>query len=443
MPAKGQNKTVQRDAAISAKPGLQSRVTCLEILKAVESGTHFDEALRLATKLPDRDRRFVRLLAATCLRRSGQLDIVLRKLMSRPPSGKVALAMTIMKMGAAQLLFLETGAHAAVNSTVELMRAAGLDRMTGLANAVMRRLTREGEALLAKTSARHNLPDWLRVSWNEAYGAEATNAIMELSMSPPPLDITPAKDATGWAERLDGKLIDRRTIRREFDGDITALDGYEDGAWWIQDAAAALPASLFGDLAGKDAIDLCAAPGGKTAQLIAAGANVIAIDPSKARLRTLRDNLKRLGMSATTIAAEGQSYTPDMPVDAVLIDAPCSATGTLRRRPDVLHHRTRKDIDEMMTIQRDLLTRAAGWLKADGRLIYATCSLQPEEGEAIIADYLRRPDCRLRVDPITADEAGEFAPALTADGMMRIKPHDFAALGGVDGFFVARLKSAS
>ena len=158
MPAKGQNKTVQGRRHI-CQANLQSRVTCLEILKAVESGTHFDEALRLATKLPDRDRRFVRLLAATCLRRNGQLDIVLRKLMSRPPSGKVALAMTIMKMGAAQL-FLETGAHAAVNSTVELMRAAGLDRMTGLANAVMRRLTREGEALLAKTSARHNLPDW-------------------------------------------------------------------------------------------------------------------------------------------------------------------------------------------------------------------------------------------------------------------------------------------
>lgn len=360
-------------------------------------------------------------------------------------------------MGAAQLLFLETGAHAAVNSTVEMIRAVGLDRMTGLANAVMRRLTREGAALLAKTQPRHNLPDWLRVEWNDAYGAAATNAIMELSMTPPQLDITPATNPAEWADRLGGQLIDGRTIRRDFDGDITALDGYDDGAWWVQDAAAALPAALFGDLAGRDAIDLCAAPGGKTAQLIAAGAHVTAIDPSKARLRTLRDNLKRLGMSARTVAAEGQNFTPDMPVDAVLIDAPCSATGTLRRRPDVLHHRTPKDIAEMVRIQRDLLRRAAGWLKEDGRLIYATCSLQHAEGEAIIAEYLAEPDCRLELDPLTAEEAGIFAPALTDGGpdstapaetpaergMLRIRPDQFADLGGVDGFFIARLKLAS
>ena len=425
------------------KSGLKSRLVAYEILKLVASGRYLDEAMRKAAPLEPRDRGFVRLLVTTCLRRGGQIDDMLASAMSKAPAGRARDAIHILRMGVAQLMFLETEAHAAVDSTVSLMRAAGFERMTGLANAVMRRMTREGAAMLAETAVEDNCHGWMRKSWYAHYGEERTRETMELAMTPPPLDITPRSDAGDWAARLQGELIDGRTVRRGFDGDPTALDGFDDGAWWVQDAAAALPAALMGDIAGRHIVDLCAAPGGKTAQLIAAGANVTAVDNSKPRLEILKKNLNRLGMNADLVRADGRSFRPRAAVDAVLIDAPCSATGTLRRRPDVLHHRAVADLEGLATIQRELIIRAAGWLAPDGRLIYATCSLQPEEGEAVIRDVTTAMPDKIAIDPISAEEAGSFATALTQEGWLRILPADFAALGGVDGFFISRLKLIS
>ena len=425
------------------KSGLKSRLVAYEILKLVSSGRYLDEAMRKAAPLEPRDRGFVRLLVTTCLRRGGQINGMLASAMSKAPAGRARDAIHILRMGVAQLMFLETEAHAAVDSTVSLMRAAGFERMTGLANAVMRRLTREGAAMLAETAVEDNCPGWIRKSWQTHYGEDRTRAVMELAMTPPPLDITPRGDAAAWATRLQGELIDGRTVRRGFDGDPTALDGFEDGAWWVQDAAAALPAALLADIAGRHVVDLCAAPGGKTAQLIAAGASVTAVDNSKPRLEILKKNLQRLGMNADLIRADGRSFRPRAPVDAVLIDAPCSATGTLRRRPDVLHHRAVADLEGLATIQRELVTRAASWLAPGGRLIYATCSLQHEEGEAVVSDVTTAMPGRIAIDPISTEEAGSFAPALAPEGWLRILPSDFADIGGVDGFFIARLKSVS
>jgi len=423
--------------------GIDSRMAAFEILKSVDGGRYLDMAMRRAAPLEARDRAFARLLVTTCLRRGGQIDRILDTLMTRPPAGKARDALHILRIGAAQLLFLETGAHAAVNSTVELMRASGFDRLTGLANAVMRRLAREAETLLSATDVEDNLPDWLRKSWRKHYGVSQTRKMMELMMRPPTLDITPRSDAEDWADILDGELIDGRTVRRDFDGDPTRLDGFAEGHWWVQDAAAALPAALFGDLEGRHVVDLCAAPGGKTAQLIAAGAKVTAVDSSKQRLGILERNLGRLGMSATLVATDGRKFTPREKVDAVLVDAPCSATGTLRRRPDVLRHRAASDMTSLAAIQRALITRAAGWLEAGGCLIYATCSLQHEEGEAVIGQITTELKDRIAIDPVTEAEAGDFAPALTDNGTLRILPSDFASLGGVDGFFIARLRSTA
>ena len=423
--------------------GIDSRLAAFEILKSIDGGRYLDMAMRRAAPLEPRDRAFARLLVTTCLRRGGQIDRILGTLMTKAPAGKARDAIHILRIGAAQLLFLETGAHAAVNSTVELMRVSGFDRQTGLTNAVMRRLSREAESLLSGTDVEDNLPDWLRQSWRQQYGVAQTRRMMELMMQPPTLDITPKSDAEDWADILDGELIDGRTVRRAFDGDPTRLDGFAEGHWWVQDAAAALPAALFGDLTGRHVVDLCAAPGGKTAQLIAAGATVTAVDSSKQRLEILERNLGRLGMSATLVATDGRKFKPRAKVDAVLIDAPCSATGTLRRRPDVLRHRAASDLAGLAGIQRELVTRAAGWLEPDGCLIYATCSLQHEEGEAVIEQVTAELKDRIALDPVTRDEAGDFAPALTGDGMLRILPSDFAKLGGVDGFFVARLKSTA
>ena len=443
MPQNDAPQRPKKGKAKAAGAGLKSRLAAYDILKLVASGRYLDEAMRRASALEPRDRAFARMLVTTCLRRGGQIDAILGFAMSKAPAGRARDAIHILRMGAAQLLFLDTGAHAAVDSTVSLMRAAGFERMTGLANAVMRRLSREGGAMLEKTSVEQNCPGWMLDSWRTHWGDQRAAETMELAMSPPPLDITPRGDARDWAARLDGQLVDGRTVRRGFDGDPTALEGFEDGAWWVQDAAAALPAALFGDIAGRHVVDLCAAPGGKTAQLVAAGADVTAVDNSKPRLEILKRNLDRLGMTADLVRADGRSFRPRKPVDAVLIDAPCSATGTLRRRPDVLHHRAVADLEGLAAIQRELLSRAASWLSPGGRLIYATCSLQYEEGEAVVADVTGALDGQLAIDPVGRDEAGSFAPALTSEGYLRILPSDFASIGGVDGFFIARLQSVA
>ena len=427
----------------AAGTGLESRLAAYDILKLVASGRYLDEAMRKASALEPRDRAFARMLVTTCLRRGGQIDAILGAAMSKAPAGRTRDAIHILRLGTAQLLFLDTDAHAAVDSTVSLMRAAGFERMTGLANAVMRRLSREGAAMLETTAVEQNCPGWMLKSWQKHWGENRAAATMELAMTPPPLDITPRADATGWAQRLDGQLIDGRSVRRGFDGDPTALDGFQEGAWWVQDAAAALPAALFGDVAGRHVVDLCAAPGGKTAQLIAAGADVTAVDNSKPRLDILKRNLDRLGMTADLVRVDGKSFRPRKTVDAVLIDAPCSATGTLRRRPDVLHHRAVADLEGLGVTQRELLSRAASWLSPGGRLIYATCSLQYEEGEAVVADVTSALQGRIAVDPVSATEAGSFDRALTSEGFLRILPSDFADIGGVDGFFIARLQSVS
>ncbi|MGB1953047.1 MAG: RsmB/NOP family class I SAM-dependent RNA methyltransferase [Candidatus Puniceispirillum sp.] len=432
--------------AKQAKPDtqsmLKSRQICFEILCAVEAGSQLDHALTAhedINRLDDRDRRFVRLLATTCLRRRGQIEKVIATMMARRPFGAQASANLILLMGAVQLLILKTGAHAAVDSTVELMRQSGFERLCGMANAVMRRLTREGDARFETTTAIDNLPDWLLQSWNAHWGHDATSKLADMAMNPPPLDISAKADPKNMADKLEGTLIDDYTIRRAFDGDPSRLAGFADGEWWVQDAAAALPARLFGDIKDMDVIDLCAAPGGKTAQLIAAGATVTAIDSGRKRIDRLRRNLKRLGMKATLKQADGRKFVPDMPVDAILLDAPCSATGTLRRRPDILGRRQPEDIESLQNLQWELATTALGWLKAGGTLVYATCSLQPEEGEDMIAAIIDAGEDKIVIDPITPDQAGIFARSLTQDGTLRILPHQYEDIGGVDGFFAARL----
>ena len=421
---------------------LASRRVIYDVLAAVEEGIQLDKALASNQGLPkldDRDRRFVRLLATTCLRCRGQLEKVLAPLVARRPFGAQNNANLILLMGAAQLLLLKTGAHAAVDSTVELMRQTGFDRLCGLANAVMRRLTREGDALLETTSAMDNLPSWLKQSWRHYWGEATTTAIANLAMLPPPLDISVKDDPAGWAVKLGAQHIDSNSLRREFDGEPSLLEGFEDGAWWVQDAAAALPARLLNLATGQTVIDLCAAPGGKTAQLIAAGGNVTAIDNSQKRLDRLRRNLKRLKLSANLILCDGKDYNPETQVDAVLVDAPCSATGTIRRRPDILNRRDAPDINLLQQIQWQLTTDALGWLRIGGQLVYATCSLQPEEGEDVVSAIITAANGKYTINTIKADEAGIFARSITDDGYLRILPSDYLDIGGVDGFFIARL----
>jgi 16S rRNA (cytosine967-C5)-methyltransferase len=387
--------------------------------------------------LDPRDRAFARLLAATALRRLGQIDAVLDRFVRARP--KAIGVHNLLRLGAAQLLFLETPPHAAVAEAVAL--ASGPHAYAkGLVNAVLRRVAREGtEALAHQDAARLNTPDWLWDSWKAAYGEPAAHAIADAHLIEPPLDLTVKADPATWAARLGGERLYGNTVRRPGGGAIEDLPGYAEGVWWIQDAAAALPARLLGDVRGRTAIDLCAAPGGKTAQLAAAGAAVTAVELSDRRAGRLRGNLQRLQLEARIEVADALAWRPETPVSRVLLDAPCSATGTIRRHPDITWHKSPADVTRRAVLQQQLLEAAVAMLGPGGVLVYASCSLQPEEGPDVLARALDAglPVTRLPVEP---GELDGLAVDLTPEGDVRTLPCHLAGRGGLDGFFIARLR---
>jgi len=427
----------------------QPRAVAFDILQAVlRQRLPLDDLLaghRELHSLPSRDRGFVRALVATALRRLGQIDAILAACLERPLPGRASAIEDLLRLGIAQLLFLRVPAHAAVDTTVALVaRRGGEAGFKGLVNAVLRRVDREREALLAATSRVANLPDWLRWSWVDAYGAEVAAAIGAALADEPPLDFTVQGEPSVWAPALSAEILPTGSLRRpaELGGPIDELPGFVEGAWWVQDAAAALPARLLGDVAGKKVADLCAAPGGKTAQLAAAGARVTAVDRAPARIDRLRQNLARLALTADAVVADVAQWEAG-PFDAVLLDAPCSSTGTIRRHPDIPWLKREGDLAELTTLQRSLLAHAIDVVKPGGLLIYCTCSLEPEECEDIVTDLLAR-DSRLRRRPVTAAEVCGCSELLTAAGDLRTLPCHLPdatpQLGGMDGFYAARLE---
>lgn len=398
-----------------------------------------DDALPLVG-LDSRDRAFARQLVSTTLRRLGQIDALLSHCLAEPLPGKAFLAQDILRLGVTQLLFLDVPAHAAVATSVDLAKEAKLTAHQKLVNAVLRRLSTEGPALAAQQdAARLNTPDWLWNSWSQAYGEDTCRAIAAAHLSEAPLDITVKGNPDAWAEPLQAEVLPTGSLRREPGGLISALPGYDEGAWWVQDTAATLPARLLGDVTGRTVIDLCAAPGGKTAQLAAAGAHVIALDRSAKRLERLSENLARLSLHAEVVTADAAAWRPERPVDAILLDAPCSATGTMRRHPDALWLKQPNDILKLAATQDRLLVAALDMLAPGGRLIYCTCSLQPEEGVQRI-DALLASGAKARRLPISADEIGGLAELISAQGDLRSLPCHLSEKGGMDGFFAARLE---
>jgi 16S rRNA (cytosine967-C5)-methyltransferase len=304
---------------------------------------------------------------------------------------------------------------------------------------VLRRLSTEGPGLAeAQDAPRLNTPDWLWQAWSNAYGEATARAIATAHLKEAPLDLTVRGDPEGWARLLEAEILPTGTLRRVSGGAITALPGYAEGAWWVQDAAAAIPARLFGDIAGKRFIDLCAAPGGKTAQLATAGAIVTAVDRSQRRLDRLISNLHRLDLSVEAITADAAVWQPRSKVAGVLLDAPCTATGAIRRHPDVPHLKSPEDVARLAVVQERLLTAASEMVEPGGMLVYCTCSLEVEEGPRQVANFLER-DVPFRRMPIRPAEIGGLAEMVTAEGDLRTLPSHFAALDGIDGFYAARL----
>ncbi|HZP20944.1 MAG TPA: transcription antitermination factor NusB [Bauldia sp.] len=431
----------------AAAPGVPARAAATELLFGVlDRKRPLDQLLEpggiaLYDSLPARDRRLAYAIAVTALRRHGEVDALLGRLIERRPR-RAGRLYRVLEVAAAQLLFMDVPDHAAVSIALEQLAAdSEAVHFKGLANAVLRRMARERETLLAGLDPRLNAPAWLSERWALAYGEETASRIAAAHLGEPPLDLTVKGDAEGWAAKLGGIVLPTGGVRLIPSGPIDELPGYGDGEWWVQDAAAALPARVLGDVGGKRVADLCAAPGGKTAQLAAAGAEVTAVDISAHRLTRLKQNLARLRLKAETVTADVLAWSPPAPFDAILLDAPCTATGTIRRHPDVPWLKQPGDAAKLARLQAAMLARAATWLKPGGTLVYCTCSLEPEEGEAEVPVAEA---AGLRVKPIAAREIGGLAEAITERGFVRTLPFQLAGpdprLSGLDGFFIARLE---
>ena len=402
-----------------------TRDTAFDLLTAVlERGRPLEEALNALPALDPRDRSAAHRIAAAVLRRAGTLDALLEPFLRKEPPPPVRI---VLRIGAAGLVLLDTPLHAAVGTAVALAKHRGLTPFAGLTNAVLRKVAAAGPAALdALDSPRLDTPPWLWASWGANARAIALahqrEALLDVTLKP------------GAAPPDQGERLPTGSVRFPAGTRVNDIPGFDQGELWVQDAAAALPAMLLHARAGERVADLCAAPGGKTGQLAAAGAMVTALERDPARLERLAGNLTKWGLPAELIQADATTWTPPALFDAVLLDAPCSATGTIRRHPDVPHLKRAGDIKSLTQAQDRLLAAAAAMLKPGGRLIYAVCSLQPEEGAARVQAVPG-----MRPDPFTPDELSAMPEALTSDGHLRTHPAFWSERGGMDGFFAARL----
>ncbi len=438
-----------REAEAAKIPGLTARIAAAAIICDVAQGGHrLDECFAAnavpnrLTGLDQRDVGLVRSIATVSLRRLGLIRHVLAELLEKGLPRQAGRLEYTLIAAAAQLLFLDAADHAAIDLAV---RATKLEPKTApyanLVNGVLRNLTRRREEFLElATRGDYDAPAWLAQRWRKNYGEERAQGIIAMHMQEPPLDVSVKSNAADWASRLDGVVLPTGSVRLKNRAPIAELDGYAEGEWWVQDAAAALPARLLAAKPDERVLDMCAAPGGKTAQLASTRAHVVALDRSAERLKLLAANLSRLDLRADVAVGDATGYQAQ-PFDAILIDAPCSATGTVRRHPDVPWTKKPGDIETLATLQSKMLVRAALLTKAGGRIVYCTCSLEPEEGEQQIAAFLRRnPD--FRRDPVTPAD-GVPAEFINRDGDLRTLPcfwpNEDPRLAGIDGFFAARL----
>lgn len=448
-------KKTQQNAPLEqkSKPGFAARKVAADILgNVVHKKRPLDGELDPASghsgfrELAANDRSLVRAIVGAALRHRGEIAEILERLLDRQIPEKTGRVLDILHVAIAQMLFLDIPDRAAVSLAVD---HASMDRRArpykGLVNGVLRRLGRERDDITSDIdAARINTPDWLWESWQATYGDEGAAAIANAHESEAALDLTVKSDPEVWAEKLGGTIVGAGSVRLSKKGAVDKLEGFEDGAWWVQDIAAALPAKLLGDIEGLKVADLCAAPGGKTAQLAAAGAKVTAIDISKGRLKRLAENMTRLGLSVETVASDLRVFEPEEQFDAVLLDAPCSATGTIRRHPDVPWIKKPYDIEKLGEIQKELLDRVVSWVKPGGLIVYCTCSLEAAEGEDQTAAFLERNKGTVDLVPVEPSEVGGLADCINTEGHLRCRPDlpagPDATLSGMDGFFAARFK---
>lgn len=409
--------------------GLKARAAAAALMTAVtEEGQLLGAALPgIVAALSPEDRARAQRLATEALRWAQRSDRLLGPFLRNRPEDPV---MNLLRLALYEINVEGAAPHGPVNAAVSLATKS----KAGMVNAVLRNVLRRGTDWTSLPVP--TLPKWLRKRLVAAWGKEAVAAMETVQSGPVPLDITPRGDASEWAGRLGADLLPTGSLRLSQFGQVSKLPGYAEGAWWVQDAAAAIPARLLEVSKGERVLDLCAAPGGKTLQLAAAGADVSALDISEARMERVIENLARTGLTAELVIADALEWSPDKPFDAILLDAPCSATGTLRRHPDLAHAKTEDSLKDLPELQRRLFDRALTWLKPGGRMVFCTCSLLPEEGEDQLAAALaRHPEIEVR----PPEGPGIDPRWITTQGALRIRPDHWGDRGGIDGFFIARI----
>ena len=420
-------------AAVKLLAAVVEQKTSLDGMMDEEHGNPAYRALNMA------DRALVRAILHSCLRQLTRIDAIFDRFLDKPlPEGARNLR-HILAVAAAQILFLDVPDHSAVDLAVEQARRDPRSaRFANLVNALLRRLGREKETALAEASRSVPVfPGWFQRRLEAVYGNEAAREIGQACLAPAPVDITVKNDPGAWAEKLGGTVLPTGSVRLPaFEGSVTELPGFAEGEWWVQDAAAAIPAKLFGDLRGREVADLCAAPGGKTAQLALAGGHVTAVEQSASRMKRLRANLARLGLEAECLQARLEELPPEPRFDVILLDAPCSSTGTIRRHPDVLWTKDMADVEKLAGVQARLLRHAFALLRPGGTLVFSNCSLDPLEGEDLVEAFLAETADAARL-PVRPEDWPGLEGAIDGRGDIRTTP---AMLGGMDGFYAAVLR---
>ena len=428
--------------------GLEARLIALSVIGSVlDKKQPLDSILEQHDEfkaLEQRDRAFVRMLVSTVLRRLGQVDDIIAQAEERQAT-KTPTLQNILRLGVVQILFMSVPDHAAVDTCVELAGLMHLERQKGFVNGMLRNVTRSGPVWLAKQDeARLNTPEWLLKLWIADYGMGVAAEIAKANLSEAPLDITvkDKNDINHYASVFKATTLLTGSLRKTPGGRVQDLEGFDAGHWWVQDASAAIPAQLFCDIQGQHIVDLCAAPGGKTIQMAAMGAQVTALDRSAKRLKRVEENAARLGLEdrIEVKTADAAQWRPvgDAALPYILLDAPCSATGTIRRHPDVAHLKAARDLERLCDVQARILEHAFEILSVGGILVYCVCSLQKSEGEYQIERFLAAHANAARL-PVQAEELGGYDESLMENGDIRVLPFHQAAIGGMDGFYIARL----
>lgn len=429
-------------------PGLMARRVAAEtIRRAIGERRTLDDALALASSaekgLNDADFGLARAIATVAFRRMGTIRTAINERLTGDQLPKAGILGEAMIVGVAQILFMDVPDHAAVDLAVELTKSDRLAlHFASLANAVLRRIATDKATILAASDPfLMDTPEWLRERWSGVYGEGATRAIAAVHGTPPHIDLTSTGDPKVLVAAVEGILLPTGSVRLTTDSAVTTLPGFVEGTFQVQDAASALPARLLKAGAGQRILDLCAAPGGKTAQLALTGAEVTAVERSAQRGERLSENLKRLNLSADLVIADAGAYQAT-PFDAVLLDAPCTATGTIRRHPEIAWTKRLEDILALARQQERLLAHAATLVKPGGILVYSTCSLEPEEGERLVTRWLAGSP-EFTILPIDPAELGVESVSITPEGFLRVLPSHLPEFGGLDGFFAVRLRRAA